>query len=207
MSIRSIARRSAAAGMIFALGACSQAGSLGNVLGSVLGGGQQQQQQGNQASGTIQGVDTRNQQIGLQLSNGQSVALAYDNRTQVAYENKSYPVTSLERGDQVTVRVQQTNNGGYYTDLVQVDRPVQGSASGSSGSNGNVQSVQGVVRQVDLQNGLFTMDVNQTRLTVSMPYSPSRSDLNRFQSLRSGDNVRIACVLMNNSRMELRQFY
>jgi hypothetical protein len=40
-----------------------------------------------------------------------------------------------------------------------------------------------------------------------MPYSPSRSDLNRFQSLRSGDNVRIAGVLLNNTRVDLRQFY
>lgn len=52
------------------------------------------------------------------------------------------------------------------------------------------------------------MDDNRgVRITVSMPYSPSRTDLNRFQSLRSGDVVRIAGVYLNNSRMELRQFY
>ena len=198
MAIRSIARRGATAAMLIVLGACSQAGGLGNVLGSVLG-----QQQANQVSGRIAGVDTRSQQIGVQQSNGQTVALMYDNQTQVVYQNKSYPITSLERGDQVTARIQSANNG-YYTDLVQVDQPVQGSTAASSE---NVQSIQGVVRQVDVQNGLFTMDVNQTRLTVSMPYSPSRTDLNRFQSLRSGDNVRIAGVFLNNSRVELRQFY
>ena len=199
MTMRSFARRGAAAGMLLVLGACSQTAGLGNVLGSVLG----QQQQGNQVSGRIAGVDTRSQQIGVQQSNGQTVALMYDNQTQVVYQNKSYPITSLERGDQVTARVQSANSG-YYTDLVQVDQPVQGS---TAASNENVQSIQGVVRQVDVQNGLFTMDVNQTRLTVSMPYSPSRTDLNRFQSLRSGDAVRIAGVFLNNSRVELRQFY
>jgi hypothetical protein len=199
MTIRSIARRGATAALLVVLGACSQAGKLGNVLGGVLG----QQQQGNQVSGRIAGVDTRSQQIGLQQSNGQTVAIMYDNQTQVVYQDKNYPVTSLERGDQVTARVQNANSG-YYTDLVQVDQPVQGSTASSSE---NVQSIQGVVRQVDVQNGLFTMDVNQTRLTVSMPYSPSRTDLNRFQSLRSGDNVRIAGVFLNNSRVELRQFY
>jgi hypothetical protein len=52
------------------------------------------------------------------------------------------------------------------------------------------------------------MDVNSsTRVTVSMPYSPSRSDVNRFQSLRAGDNVRIAGVILNNTRVELRQFF
>ena len=33
------------------------------------------------------------------------------------------------RVDQVTARVQASNNNSYYTDLVQVDRPVQGSGS------------------------------------------------------------------------------
>jgi len=188
--------------MLATLGACSNAGTIGNVLGSVLGGGQQQQ--ANQVRGTVQGVDTRAQQIGIQQSNGQTVGILYDAQTKVVYQNQSYPVSSLDPGDQVTARIQGTNNGGYYTDLVQVDQPVQGSSTTSSG---NVQTLQGTVRQIDLQNGLFTMDVNSTRLTVSMPYSPSRSDLNRFQSLRAGDNVRIAGVVLNNTRVELRQFY
>ena len=63
------------------------------------------------------------------------------------------------------------------------------------------------MRQIDQQNGLFTLDVSSgSRLTVSMPYSPSRTDLTKFQSLRSGDDVRIAGVYLNNSRVELRQF-
>ena len=200
MTAHTLLRRGAAALMMATLGACSQAGGLGNVLGSVLGGGQQ----ANQVSGIVQGVDTRNRQIGLQQSNGQTVAIAYDNQTQVVYNNQSYPITSLDRGDQVTARIQSGNNGSYYTDLVQVDQPVQGSNTSSSG---NVQSIQGTVRQIDLQNGLFTMDVNSSRITVSMPFSPSRSDMDRFQRLRSGDVVRIAGVVLNNSRVELRQFY
>jgi len=199
MTAQGLIRRGAAALILATLGACSQAGSLGNVLGSVLGGGQQ-----NQVSGIVQGVDTRNQQIGLQQSNGQTVAIAYDNQTQVVYNNQKYPVTSLDRGDQVTARIQSANNGAYYTDLVQVDQPVQGS---NTTTGGNVQTLQGTVRQIDFQNGLFTMDVSSTRLTVSMPYSPSRTDLDRFQRLRSGDVVRIAAVPLNNTRVELRQFY
>ena len=132
----------------------------------------------------------------------------FDNQTRVVYNNQSYAVTSLDRGDQITARVQNTNNG-YYTDVVQVDRPVQGSSGeATTASSGNVQTVQGTVRQIDQQNGLFTMDVsNGARLTVSMPYSPSRADVNKFQTRRSGDVVRIAGVFLNNSRVELRQFY
>jgi hypothetical protein len=134
------------------------------------------------------------------------VNLLFDNQTRVVFNNQSYAVTSLDRGDQITARVQNTDNG-YYTDVVQVDQPVQGSAGATTAASDNVQTMQGTVRQIDHQNGLFTMDVSNTRVTVSMPFSPRRADLTKFQSLRSGDVVRIAGVFLNNSRVELRQFY
>ena len=204
MNMYQVGRGAAAAGMLAALTACSAVSSIGNVLGGIIPGGGSQ----SQVSGYVSGVDTRAQVIGLQQPNGQPVNLMFDNQTKVVYNNQSYPVTSLDRGDQITARIQNTSNG-YYTDLVQVDQPVAGSAGTTSASaSGTVQSVQGTVRQIDRQNGLFTMDVNNsTRLTVSMPYSPSRADLTKFQNLRSGDVVRIAGVFLNSSRVELRQFY
>jgi len=193
-------RGGAAAAMVLVFGACSSLGSLGNVLGSVLGGG------GNEVAGTIQGVDTRNQQISLQQSNGQNVALQFDNQTRVTYQNRSYSVTSLEYGDQVSARVQQLQNGAYYTDSVVVTQPASGSNT-TTGSQ-NVQSLTGTVRQLDRNNGLFTIDVgNGSILTVSLAYNASSSDVNRFNSLRSGDYVRFYGVYLNNSRVELRQFY
>jgi len=202
MNMRVFGRGVAAMSTLVVLAGCSNTG-LGNVLGSVLGGAGQG---ANQLSGYVQGVDTRSQYIALQSSSGQSVNIQYDNQTKVVYNNQSYPVTSLDRGDQVTARIQSTNNGSYYTDLVQVDQPVQGS-NGSTAS-GNVQTIQGTVRGIDMQNGLFSLDMGTgTRVTVSMPYSPSRADQNRFQNLRQGDYVRIAGVYLNNTRVELRQFY
>ena len=171
------------------------------------------QPQGSQVSGNVQGVDTRNQQIALQQSNVQSVVLLFDAQTQVTYQNRNYAVTNLERGDRVTARIRATNDGGYHTDLVEVDESVWGSigtvyrSNGSSGS-GTVQSLQGTVRQVDRSNGLFTLDIgNYNVLTVSLPYNTSQADQNRFQSLRSGDQVRLYGVFLNNSRVELRRFY
>ena len=202
MNMYRFGRGAASAGMLAALTACSAIGSLGNVLGGIIPGGGG----ASQVSGYVAGVDTRAQVIGLQQPNGQPVNLLFDAQTKVVYNNQSYAVTSLDRGDQITARVQNTNNG-YYTDVVQVDQPVQGSAGAATTTSGNVQSMQGTVRQIDQQNGLFTMDAGSTRLTVSMPFSPSRADLAKFQSLRSGDNVRIAGVFLNNSRVELRQFY
>ena len=199
-SLRRLAGLGAAAAVIAVSGGCS--GTLGNVLGSVLGGGQGQGQS-NQLSGTVRGVNANNQQLTIQQSNGQSIALLYDNQTRVVYQNQNYSVGSLEYGDRVTVSVRQTQNGAYYTDYVQVDQSV----STAGGATGNVQSFQGYVRQIDSRNGLFELEVGNTVLIVSLPYNPRAADVNRFQNLRPGNSVRFYGVFVSNTRVELRQFY
>ena len=139
--------------------------------------------------------------------NGQTVTVSYDNNTQVVYQNQNYPVTSLEYGDDVTARVANNSNtnSGYYTDLIQVNRSVSGTGGGTSG---NVQTFEATVRSIHRTNGYFSISSNQYgTLTVTMPYNPRQDDLNRFNNLRNGDFVRIYGVLLNNSRVELRQFY
>src|SRR5829696_6722816 len=121
-NINRIARGVAVAATAAALGACSQAGTLGGVLGSVL------QPQALQANGTVRSVDSRNQQISIQQSDGQTVAVFYDNRTKVAYHNQLYSITSLEFGDQIVARLQDQGNNTYYTDSIAVIQPVNGGA-------------------------------------------------------------------------------
>ena len=201
--IQRMLRVGAAALMVVSVSACSQGGGLGSILGSVLGG---QNQQPSQVSGSVRGVDTRNAQIVVQQSNGQSISVSYDNQTQVVYNNQNYNVTSLENGDQVTLTIQQTQNGGYYTNYVRVDQSV--SSSSNNSGNTQVQSLQGTVRRVDVNNGWFElMPNNNVVLTVTMPYNASRADQQRFQNLRNGDVVRFTGTYVNNSRVELRQFY
>lgn len=198
-AIRLMRRAAAAALMVASAGACA-GNQLGNILGGVLGGNNQS----GQLSGTIRGVDTRSQQIAIQQSNGQAVSVSYDNQTQVVYQNRNYSPSSLENGDMVTARVQ-ANGNSYYTDYVQVDQSISGSNNGSA--SGNVQLMQGTVRQVDRRNGLFTVDMNNGyTLTVTMPYNPASADINRFNSLRSGEFVRFYGAYLSASQIQLRQF-
>ena len=205
MTIRSMTKGATTAAVAVLLSACSSMGNVGDILGSVLGGGG-----GSQVAGTVRSVDTRSQQLALRQSNGQDVALAFDNETRVLYQDRVYSITSLESGDQVQAKVQQLQNGGYYTDSIWVTQPVQGSGTtGSTGTAGtNVQSLTGTVRSIDRNNGVFTIDVGGgTILTVSMPYQAAQADVNRFNALRTSDYVRFYGVYLNTSRVELRQFY
>lgn len=192
--------------MLAVAGACSGTGGLGSILGSVLGGGGGANSANAQVSGTVRGIDSRNQQIAIQQQNGQTVTIAYDQNTQVVYQNQNYQVANLENGDQVTLRIQQLQNGGYYTDMVQVDQSARG--SGSVSSQGNTVSLEGTVRGIDQRQGLFGVNLQDGRvLTVSLPNQLSRADVQRFQSLRNGEYVRFSAVYLSNDRVELRQFY
>lgn len=194
-------RAGAASLILFAAAGCSSTGGLGEILGGVLGGGGS----GSQVSGSIQGVNTRSQQISIQQTNGQSVTLTYDNSTQVIYQNQRYPVTSLEFGDQVTARIASGRGNSSYTDQIDVRQSV---SENTGGQSGNVQTFEGTVRSVDRTNGLFGLSTNNSgTLTITMPYNPRQNDVTRFQNLRSGDYVRLYGVPVNNSRVELRQFY
>lgn len=200
ISIMKFGRTAIVAAAIATTTACANAGGLGGILGSVLGGGAGQE---GQVTGTIQNVDTRNQVVNIRQSNGQNVSLSYDNQTQVVYQNRNYAVTDLETGDQVTATVQTANNS-YYVSRVNVD--VSSSTSGSTGTN-NSRSLTGNVRQVDANNGWFTINTpNSGTITVTMPYNPTRSDLTRFQNLRSGDYVSLIVSYLNNTRVELIRF-
>ena len=192
----------AAAMMTLALTtACaSGGGGIGDILGSVLGGGQSAQ---NQVTGTIQGVDTRNMQVVMTTSNGQTAYLTYDNQTRVQYQNQNYPVTALERGDEVTARVQASGNA-YYTDLISVTRSV----ATATGTTQNLVTIQGTVRQIDYNAGWFYVEQsNGGTVTINMPYNVTRQDDDRFRSLRPGNTVRVYALPITNTRAEFRQFY
>lgn len=184
-----------------ALGGCAQAGGLGEILGGVLNAPAQSM------AGTVQGVDTRAQQIFVRTTDNQTVAVSYDDRTAVVYQNENYPVTALESGDQISVRVTQTSNGVYYTDRVDVTSSVSSNNTGTN-SNDNIQQVQGTVRQIDLSSGRFTITTsNQGTLTIAMPYNSRSQDVDRFRSLRSGDFVRLYGTYLSNTQVQLVQFY
>jgi hypothetical protein len=88
-----------------------------------------------QIQGTVSYIDLSAQRIDLTssymngLRNTQSgngnYSVYFDNRTRVYYQNETHPVSDLERGDQIDVRLYNGNNGQAVADTITVVRNVR----------------------------------------------------------------------------------
>ena len=133
----------------------------------------------------IDRVDSSARQIVARTTDGRVETVSFDERTQVMYRGQSYPVSSLERGDVVFMRLAPAGPS-RYVDLISVQQSVQergGSAgvpgpivpaptaptgpTGPTGSPGSTastgpsagpltnQRIEGTVGMIDGQRGLF----------------------------------------------------
>ena len=201
------ARGAVLAAATLAAAGCSQLGTLGNVLGGVMG-----QQQGNSGEvyGEVRYVDTQRQTIQIETSNGQVGNVYFDQRTRVVYQQQEYPVTALERGDQVAMRIRQDQRGTAYTDYISVTQSVQerGGAGGStSGSTYGMQSLEGRVNWVDYNRGEFSVNTSRGQVVVFLRYNASGYDADRFRQLRQGSYVRLQGRYVSQDRFELERFH
>ncbi len=183
-------------------GCASGTGGLGGVLGGTLN-----PAGSNTVSGTIAGVDTRNQIVYVNMDNGQQLPVQYSGQTQVVYQNQTYPVVDLQRGDAVTVQLQGNGNGGYYTSYIQVNQSVQNGSQYPGSYGGNYQTLSGNVSQIDYNGGTFLLQQQYGQaILVQMPYNARQNDIRIFNSLRNGQFVRVQGQFVAQNRFQLAAF-
>lgn len=111
------------------LGACGSSGGLGD-LGSIIL-GSPSTSQSSDVRGTVSSIDTGARRIDLDVSyvnnlrqtSSQRGSIYYDNNTRVVYQNQTYNVSDLERGDEIEV-VGVNDNGRYVAQTITVVRDV-----------------------------------------------------------------------------------
>ena len=117
-------RRAAILAAALTLAACGSVdlGDLGGILGSPSA------DKPSDISGTVTNVDTANQRIDLNVAyvnqlrqSNTTGSVYYDSNTRVEYQSKTYNVTDLERGDEISVRGA-NNNGRYVASVITVTR-------------------------------------------------------------------------------------
>jgi hypothetical protein len=150
----------------FALLVLAACGSSGNGIGDIFGNGNGN---GNNTAydirGTVDSVDPNSQSIVLTNVSGYntnlntggngSVRVYYDNRTTLNYQGKTFRPDQLERGDEVTVRINQSGNQ-LIAQSMDVTYNSRGGMASSGSTYGSV--IHGTVRSVDTYRRTITVD-------------------------------------------------
>ncbi|MBR9988110.1 MAG: hypothetical protein KFH98_00050 [Gemmatimonadetes bacterium] len=175
--------------------------SLGDILGGAAGmpgsGGQQ-----GQIEAEIRQVNTQQRTIQVATADGRTGNVSYDQNTVVVYRQQQYAVTALERGDLAVLHVQETSQGGLYTNRIDV----QTSAQDRTGQSGSILQYSGRVSQIDQQRGLFVLQMQNGSVTVSVPYNAPRATVDYFQRLRVGDDVRLEATAVSTGNVQIHRF-
>lgn len=194
-----------AVALAFVLPGCAgnSLGGLGDILGGIGGMPDSGGQQG-QLDAEVRQVNTQQQTIQIATQDGQTGNVYYDQNTVVVYRQEQYPVTALEPGDLVLLQVQETSQGSYYTNRIDVQTSVQ-DRTGQTGS-GTVQQYSGRVGQIDHDRGLLVLQMQNGSVTVSVPYNASQATTDYFRRLRVGDDVRLQATVVDGSHVQIYRF-
>lgn len=199
---------------VFVLAGCGSAGGLGDILG---GGGSGNRTTSNELRGTIDFVDASSRYVvlknvsgysnrlanGIGSNNGDTVRVYFDNRTQVEYQGQNFRPEDLERGDEVSVRVQESGNQLVAESMTVLrDASPNGSSTSSNPnyptypSDNNSGSIRGTVRNVNTSTRRIEIDRGNNSSTVTVDYDNNtyvRHNNQNYQvaDLERGDEVDI----------------
>jgi hypothetical protein len=158
----------------------------------------------------VERLDTSSREIHLRPNDSRTRVVGYSTEARVMYRGRDYPVTQLEAGDVVAMRLRQDSRGNSYTDLIRVQESIQdrNQRRGDGASPGRgIQTLDGRVEQLDFQRSSFEIrGQSRERVIVSLSDNARRSDVDRFRALRSGDYVRVEGRFLDRERFELDSF-
>ena len=158
----------------------------------------------------VERLDTSSREIHLRPNDSRTRVVGYSTEARVMSRGREYPVTQLEAGDIVAMRLRQDSRGNSYTDLIRVQESIQdrNQRRGDGASPGRgIQTLDGRVEQLDFQRSSFEIrGQSRERVIVSLSDNARRSDVDRFRALRSGDYVRVEGRFLDRERFELENF-
>jgi hypothetical protein len=158
----------------------------------------------------IERVDTSSRLLHLRTEDNRDRVISYSSNARVLYHGRDYSIAQLERGDQVSMQLQQDGRGSSYTNLIRVQESSQDrnpSQAGDTGSSTKIQTLDGRVEQLNIQLRSFAIrDHSSAPVVVSLPSNAERLAVDRFRALRNGDYVRIEGRFLDERRFEMASF-
>ena len=114
---------------------------------------------GSPVRGTVRYIDASRRTIELDRNTGGSLVLDFENSTPVYFNNQSYRVTDLERGDEVEIRVRDLGGNRWIAQDVTVIRSVSGTNNGTWNDNSSTtrSTIRGTVASIDRSRRTFQL--------------------------------------------------
>ena len=158
--------------------------------------------------GEVRSVDTRRGYLQLEEDYGHSYIVRYGGRTRVVYGSRSYPVSSLRRGDPVRVRVEYDRQHQPWADRIELRRDGRGLAGRDDrGIGSRLERWDGLVRIVDYRGGWFVLDRSRySDARIYVGRDTRRDDIRRFERLRRGQRVQVEVRTSLRGQAELIRF-
>ena len=191
----------AALGLVLLLAGCGSSGGMGDIFGG-NNGNTGNQQQAYELRGTVDSVDLNSRSVYLTNvsgynsmlssggSNGNNVRVYFDDRTPVDYQGRSYRPEDLERGDQVSVRVDESGNRLYATAMsvtYNANTSNNSYPNNSYPNNGSYGTTfRGTVNSVDTSRRTITLDRGYGSY-VTVEYDTSTPVYYNNQTYRAAD--------------------
>lgn len=180
------------------------AGCSSSDLGGILGGGNSPQPANYELRGTVDYVDASGQFVALRdvsgLSSGSTARVYYDAQTTVSYQGQSYRPDALERGDQISARVDESGNRLLASSMTVLYDTSGGTVAGSSAIRGTVRSIDSSRRQIELARSGTLGDTLIVEYDTNTPVNFQNRQY-RPEDLERGDEVDVRVQNLGSGRL------
>ncbi|MGE5216386.1 MAG: hypothetical protein ACM3SP_05200 [Chloroflexota bacterium] len=159
--------------------------------------------------GSVDRVDLAARRLYLHPNGGESRVITYSRDAQIFYRGRLYPMTRLAPGDVVAMQMKQDTRGESYVDLIRVREESAGARDKRKdfASAPRIETLAGKVRSVNRRDNSFELDDRLGQMvSVALSENVRNSDRDRFQTLHSGDHVRIEGKFIGDDRFEMLSF-
>lgn len=179
------------------------AGSGCASLGGIMAGGGMPHSRGDVLDGEVYRVDMRRDHLAIRGYDGRTRTVQVHRDTQVRYDRRTYPVSALERGDEVRVYVRMDRWGDAWADRVDVRRSVR--ERDRYGARARVERLDGYVSRMSLRDRWMAVEPRRgaREVVVYLPSSLHRDDARRLERLRRGQRVSLDVVPRDRDSVEL----
>jgi hypothetical protein len=159
--------------------------------------------------GLVERVDLDARRLYLRPQDGGHRVVVYSRDAQVFYRGREYPVTRLVPGDVVAMQMKRDPRGEPYVDLIRIQEETVSDRGRREDFTAmrRIERLAGTVENINRRDDSFELN-NRPGQIVSVLLSENvrDSDRERFQTLRSGDRVRIEGKYVGSERFEMLSF-